>query len=71
VLLIHRGSNGVAEGVWFKYALVTEWEQTGEDSNEVIRAVTITALLPTTDDANDPPFRIINPLTATFAFTGW
>jgi len=72
VLLVHRGSNGVSEGVWFKYALVSTWEQTGEDNNEVIRAVTIIALLPSTDSPNAPPFRIVNPFVgSSFAFAGW
>lgn len=72
ILLVHRGSNGVSEAVWFKYGLVQTWEQSGEDNNEVIRAVTIIALLPTTDSPNAAPFRIVNPfIPSTFAFAGW
>jgi hypothetical protein len=72
ILLVHRGSDGNAEGVWFKYGLVETWEQTGEDNNEVLRAVTILALLPDDDSPNASPFRLINPFDFdTFNFTGW
>jgi hypothetical protein len=72
ILLVHRGSNGVPEGVWFKYGLVQTWSQSGDDNNEVIRAVTIIALLPATDSPNAPPFRIVNPLVpGSFAYAGW
>lgn len=72
VLLVHRGSNGVAEGVWFKKAIVETWKQEGPDNDEVTRDVSILALLPTTDDVNAAPFRIISPFNFdTFAFTGW
>jgi hypothetical protein len=71
VLMIYRGSDGVAAGVWFKKAMVESWTLAGEDSNEGLFDVSILALLPTTDSANAAPFRIISPLTTSFAHAGW
>jgi hypothetical protein len=71
VLLIMRGSDGVAMGVWFRKAIVESWTLSGEDNNEGIFDVSIKALLPSTDSPNAPPFRLISPLTTSFDFTGW
>lgn len=72
VLLIHRGSDGEEAAVWFKKAIVESWTMAGEDNNEVLFDISIMALLPTTDTANEPPFRVISPFDFdTFAFAGW
>lgn len=71
VLLIHRGSDGNAAGVWFRKAIVESWKLAAEDNNEGLFDISILALLPTTDTPNEPPFRIISPLTTSFAFAGW
>jgi hypothetical protein len=71
VLLIMRGSDGVAAGVWFKKAIVESWTLSGEDNNEGLYDISILALLPDDDGVNDPPFRLISPLTTSFAHAGW
>lgn len=71
VLLIFRGSDGVAAGAWFKKAIVETWSLAAEDNNEGLFDVSILALLPDTDGVNDPPFRLISPLTTSFAHAGW
>lgn len=71
VLLIFRGSDGAAAGVWFKKAIVEKWSLAAEDNNEGLFDVSILALLPTTDGVNAPPYRLISPLTTSFAHAGW
>jgi hypothetical protein len=71
VLLIYRGSDGNATGVWFKKAIVETWTLAGEDNNEGLYDVSILALLPSGDDVNAAPFRLVSPITTSFAFAGW
>lgn len=71
VLLLFRGSDGVAAGVWFSKAIVEKWDLAAEDNNEGLFNISILALLPTTDGVNDPPFRLVSPITTAFAHAGW
>jgi hypothetical protein len=71
VLLLFRGSDGAACGAWFKKAMVESWTLSAEDNNEGLFDVSIVALLPTSDTPNDPPFRLISPITTSFAHAGW
>jgi hypothetical protein len=71
VLLLYRGSDGNAAGAWFKKAMVTQWSLIGPDNDEARFSVTIQALLPTTDGVNEAPFRLVSPITTSFAYAGW
>lgn len=72
VLMVNRGSDGNAAAVWFKKAMVEKWTWAGEDNNEVLFDISIMALLPTTDDVNAPPFRVLSPFDFdVFSYLGW